>query len=1031
MSIVKPLRLGVVSRAQQEPPKVYFFVGAFGYFDLLDPSDFDLETRMWQMTAAALGGAPLDLGMPKPRGEVAVIGDAAAPGGRPVNRMAVEISLGPVRKDLIVFGDRHWELTDDRPVFTAALPFERVPLVWEKAFGGRGFAGNPVGVGHGARAALAQGRPARLPNVEDASDLILDVDQVPRPAGLAPLDIMAPARQRYAGTYDDAWTKRHHPGHAVDFDWAFYNCTASDQWAPGFFTGDEPIRIAGMHSDHPVIRSRLPGMRVRAFLNLQRDGARTLTEIAMRCETVMLFPGQLKGVVIYRGGCETVDIDGKDVVDTMLAYERLEDPPRSAEHYAQVFRERSDPETAALSFFNEAPLRPDIPEYERAEREAERVSLASEREANWDRRAEAMIARAYRAAGALPPPPGSIPKPSPPVPLPVITPGDIERMDVDMVKVSDALHKLRAYGDEQIGMARQRAAALLTEVADLVDGPGGSLLDAGRAGRIRAAAASLPRPSDGIAPILPAGTPTLDSLRRELSRSSALEEAGDPFADVVAALRETAAAAGPLGDDEKAVLRARAEGRPEGRMTASLLDQVGNVDLTAGGVAAPPSAGLPAAAPGADPPGIDAFLEELGLDGPSGAADAMRAFDEAVGELGPAAALTRPLMAAAPPGATVTDPAEALDQVHARLADAAPGLEAAFATGRRMSPEPLAPVEALGDEAAHYLGRRVRECLTGGGDIAGRDWAGARLGGVDFSGRNLRGSMFERADLTNADFRGAVLEDAVFTGATLTGADFSGCSMRGANLSNAEAAGVRFVRSDLRDARLIATKLADADLSQSTFESTIAMNADLTRADLSGARFTKVVFMATALEDATLDGGELHGCVFLQVAMSRMSALATVFARCTLVDCDARGGDFTGADFSDSGSIGGAVYDGSVMRDLVAPRSGWHGASMVGVDLHAACLDGSDLGEADLSGARLTRASLRRAVLIETVMSEADLGAATLVEAQLRRADLRGASLRHANLYSANLDESALGYCDLTGVDATGTCLARDTDVAG
>ena len=79
-----------------------------------------------------------------------------------------------------------------------------------------------------------------------------------------------------------------------------------------------------------------------------------------------------------------------------------------------------------------------------------------------------MIAQAYKAAGALPPLPGSIPKPRLPVALPTITPGDIERMDVDMMGLSKALNELKAYGDREIANAKQQAAALLKEVGGLV-----------------------------------------------------------------------------------------------------------------------------------------------------------------------------------------------------------------------------------------------------------------------------------------------------------------------------------------------------------------------------------------------------------------------------------------------------------------------------------------------------------------------------------------------------------------------------------
>lgn len=1023
MTIVKPMRLGLISRAQREPPKAYFFVAALGYFDLLDPSDFDLDTKMWPMVAAALGSTPIDLGMPKPRGEVLVVGDAAAPGGNPVTQMRVEFAVGPVRKSMTVLGDRHWELTRDGPVFTRALPFTRMPLTWDRAFGGPEFPANPLGTGHAARAALAEGRPVRLPNIEDASDLILDVEQAPRPVGCGYVDIMAPLRQRFAGTYDAEWLQRHHPGHAVDFDWAFYNAAPPDQWAPGFFSGDESIRLAGMHPDHPLIQSRLPGMRVRAFLNLERDGGRVLTETEMRCETVVLFPGQLKGVVIYRGGCEVADIDGKDVVDTLFAYERLDEAPRTVEHYASTLRLRTDPATAGLSFFDEKPLRPDIAEVDRAEREAARAELAAERDAKFDKRMESTLARAYQAIGALPPPPGSLPKFKMPVPIPVITPRDIERMDVDMVGIAAALKKLQAYGEGQIATARQQVGAVAAQAVNIVAGAGGSMLDAASALKLKGLAASLPQPPEGAAPVLPADAPTPQSLSQDLAKGGALEGSEDPFAAILAAVQAIGEAGTGLSEAEKAVLRSRAAGRPEGRITAPMTDAVSGLDLTAGGTIEVP--GAPAVA--GDPAGVEAFLQQLGMDG--GTAGAVKALDGALEAMGPQGGLVKPLLAIQPAKPDAAgDPMQALE---AQVQEAAVKLEDAFAGSRRISLEPLAPLEPMTPEASRYFGEAVGECLAAGGDFAGRDWAGALLAGLDFSGLDLRGAMFERADLTGARFRGAMLDDAVFAGARLDGADLSNCSMRGANLCKAEATGAGFAGSDLSSARLTGARLREADLSRVSMDDVVAIDVDLSGADLSEARFHKVVLLTSTLDGARLDAAEFRLCVLLQCGMNRLSARRTVFAKTILIVCKQRDGDFTGADFTKSGSIGGAVYDGSIMRDLVAPGSGWHAASMVGVDLHAALLDGSDLGKADLTGARLTRASLRRAVMMETVMKDADATAATFVEAVMRRVDLSGASLRNANLYRAGIDETDLTCCDLTGVNALGTNLMRPADVAG
>ena len=253
MSIVKPLRLGLLARAHRQPPKVYYFVAAVGYFDLLDPTDFGLETEMWPTITPAIGSDMLDTCMPKPAGEVLVAGDACAPAGETVRQCVVDIQLGSIKKRLAVFGDREWMHVDGGPVFTRPAPFARMPISWQNAFGGDGVAVNPTGKGAGAEAALREGRPALLPNVEDPASLILGIGDKPAPIGVRPMAIDHPMRMKHAGSVDESYLRDQFPGHPLNFDWAFYHCAANDQRASGYFRGDEPIRVTGMHPDHPLI----------------------------------------------------------------------------------------------------------------------------------------------------------------------------------------------------------------------------------------------------------------------------------------------------------------------------------------------------------------------------------------------------------------------------------------------------------------------------------------------------------------------------------------------------------------------------------------------------------------------------------------------------------------------------------------------------------------------------------------------------------------------------------------------------------
>src|SRR5262249_19575220 len=48
----------------------------------------------------------------------------------------VTLEVGPVHKQVRVFGERAWKRTLGIPTLGAARPFERMPLMYERAFGG-------------------------------------------------------------------------------------------------------------------------------------------------------------------------------------------------------------------------------------------------------------------------------------------------------------------------------------------------------------------------------------------------------------------------------------------------------------------------------------------------------------------------------------------------------------------------------------------------------------------------------------------------------------------------------------------------------------------------------------------------------------------------------------------------------------------------------------------------------------------------------------------------------------------------------
>ncbi|MGY3530821.1 hypothetical protein ACVIHD_006350 [Bradyrhizobium embrapense] len=87
-------------------------------FDLANPRADRLqgEQELWVMAAKELPpGNPLDVGMPKPQAEVLIGGHAAAPEGRPTERIVLGFAPGAIQKHLLVTNDRYWQM--NRPGF--------------------------------------------------------------------------------------------------------------------------------------------------------------------------------------------------------------------------------------------------------------------------------------------------------------------------------------------------------------------------------------------------------------------------------------------------------------------------------------------------------------------------------------------------------------------------------------------------------------------------------------------------------------------------------------------------------------------------------------------------------------------------------------------------------------------------------------------------------------------------------------------------------------------------------------------------
>lgn len=265
----------------------------------------------------------------KPGTDVVVVGQACAPGERPVETIDVGVGIASRQKHARVHGDRYFTegLGGVRP--SRPKPFVRLPLTWERAFGGRHVPDptrdtflaeprNPVGCGFLGKRSPHEllGQPA--PNIEDPRAPIEGPSTKGKPVGFGPIAPSWDPRARYAGTYDDAWERTRAPYLPRDFDRRFFNVAPEELVFPQGLQGGEPVAIAGMHPQG-LLRFDLP----RCTLDVRVTVAGKEERLTCRLETVVLEPTDERFCLSWRAS-RRVDKQMLKVERIAVAIERLE-----------------------------------------------------------------------------------------------------------------------------------------------------------------------------------------------------------------------------------------------------------------------------------------------------------------------------------------------------------------------------------------------------------------------------------------------------------------------------------------------------------------------------------------------------------------------------------------------------------------------------------------------------------------------------------------------------------------------------------
>ncbi|WP_274617704.1 MULTISPECIES: DUF2169 family type VI secretion system accessory protein [Bradyrhizobium] len=1040
--LVKPRTLGLLTKCERRPPGASLIISVFAMFDLANPGAGRLlgEQELWVMAAKELPpSTPLDIGMPKPQAELLIAGHAAAPEGRPTERMMLGWTLGPIKKHLLVTGDRYWQMTTSGWRPTEVQPFQQMPLTGQRAFGGPGYAANRAGAGHEALRRSMAGELVALPNVESPEHAIQFIDATAPPATFGPMALDSNERLQYAGTYDATWLQSVAPALAGDADPRLFLFGPPDQRLSGFICGGEPYALQNFSAQHPLIEGRLPAFRVRCFIGW-RDAMRGVTELQTYIDTLWLFAGARRGVMIYRTAIAVQELDGSDVSDIMVAYEQHGEPARPFDHYLNVRRLRLDPASAPRYAFSEHQLAPEMSAAERERRTARRRYLAEQRAAQQLASIRWALDQEF-ARIELPPslrPTIEIPSIEPSS-IPELLPEELESGEIELSAMLDALETVQAKAESDVDRLDAQYRPILGAYEKLASGNAASSdIDA-----LLAAISS---------------TDAAQSMDASFQQASPFPELPDTDPGLIKDIEDKFARAkdwrgGILGtatqplDEQKQFELAHARffdlaaGRPLEPIRnaisddAFLLPDIPEPDLPEKSRSVTPEAPQRLT--------IDEILAQIDASDPppEAAQRARTALTDAEAALrrvlpaslsddrAPFEALSAPHQGANSdePGAGIaaakTETTKAVTVLRTEIDRAEGQLAAGTAAARLASPKPLKPDAMLAPAVARALGELVEEEFRRGGQVAGRDLAGADLSGRRFANADFSSAFLEGAKLNGTNLAGAKLRKAALTGATLINADLSATDLTEANLGEADCRGTRFagsqlVRTNLLGARMVGACFDQAHLAELQVLRVPMIGATLRSAQIRECSFIKAVLDNTDWGEAVLERGQ-----FMDLSLSCASFAGARLEQTCFVKVTAALLDLSSARFDQVSFIGDVDLRDARFGRSSAEALSFQTADLSGADFTMARLNGAYFGKSTLARATFRMTSLKRAVFTGNDLRGSDFYAANLLEAHLNQANLAGASLRDANLYGADLMDASLVAADLSNANIDRTVL--------
>lgn len=278
-----------------------------------------------------------DFAFRKPSSDVFVAGHCHAPGGEPVTQLHAAVHVGDLAAEVSVIGERFWELQARDWKATEPVPFTSLPMTPVYAYGGADFSDNPGGIGYYPPNMKQSDKPLPLARIVPPGAVSNSPVEQMEVVGLTPAGKWYGRRRSQLGTYDEAWEKQRWPWFPADFDWGHFNAAMKPLPVGSFLKGDEEVVLKNLHKTHSELRSHLPALRVRLFVN---PSGQPFREVTAKLDTLCLDTDNDQAVLVWRGNTAVRSEECEEIRHLFVLSQPMDEPLLSVDEcHARLLNE--------------------------------------------------------------------------------------------------------------------------------------------------------------------------------------------------------------------------------------------------------------------------------------------------------------------------------------------------------------------------------------------------------------------------------------------------------------------------------------------------------------------------------------------------------------------------------------------------------------------------------------------------------------------------------------------------------------------